>query len=463
MMQFGLVAVFFTFAPAQSLSEVATLPECALSPTGLSLLQRSAQLRRAGAADESSALAGDRPAELRKEGAGANELARPVRPHRTKISNVSLANNAVRSIFAKDAAIREKATEELENTTGQDGSGVAFLFAYVFGTVLLAFAIGVIFWPQGPAVVCRILIYVLALSTMKLSVKFVFQECSFNFPKCVTAAHLACSAAVGFAVLLGRRWTQGTPIAVPSASELWLAIIPIALGFGLSLGANNMALVFCTASFAEIIGATTPIFSIGMLLFMRIPFNKILFAPTCLVVAGCMTSVTGGIDFSAMGFTLCLFANFGRSVKTTMQQKMLTGATKDKFEPCTLLAWTCGFSCAMMLAWSLATEGVAPYVHLASDKQLSKTLAAVGVSCVNACILNLFALFVTKDLGAVGVQLVAQAKSVLTVLGSVVLFGDSLTRSECMGFAAVLLGTFGYARMEQADKAAQAAKNKSLC
>jgi len=78
-------------------------------------------------------------------------------------------------------------------------------------------------------------------------------------------------------------------------------------------------------------------------------------------------------------------------------------------------------------------------------------MVALGVSCVNATILNVAQLFVTKDLGAVGSQLAAQTKMVLVVLGGMVLFQEAVTRTELFGFVLVLLGVFWFSRVEAQD------------
>merc|ERR1719329_1527933 len=106
---------------------------------------------------------------------------------------------------------------------------------------------------------------------------------------------------------------------------------------------------------------------------------------------------------------------FARSFKTTLQQRIMTGEAKDKFDPVTLLAWMCIPSALLMSVWSLSVEGLAPFMMLQASPKRRSLCFFLAISCGNACVLNLSNLFCTKDLGAVGVQLVAQMKSVLTV------------------------------------------------
>merc|ERR1740123_1180176 len=105
-----------------------------------------------------------------------------------------------------------------------------------------------------------------------------------------------------------------------------------------------------------------------------------------------------------------------------------------------------------------------PYVALRAlaPAQLHGLVFAILLSCVNATILNLSQLYVTKDLGAVGGQLVAQAKMVLTVLGGMVLFGETFSQLEVVGFLLSLIGVFTFSRMDQAFKESQQKSKASV-
>lgn len=350
-------------------------------------------------------------------------------------------------------------------------SSMGTLTAYLVTACLTASAIVVLYWSKGAAVISRIIIYLLALATMKLSVKLIFVEHGFNYPKFVTAVHFIAGAIVAFGILIYRK--QSTPpqsspravsdiskdiiapkqtLAAPTAREFWQMIVPIAMSFAISVAANNVALLYSTAAFTEIVGATSPVVSILLIVCMGMPFDKRLLGPTLLVVAGCALSTSGEVRFSAVGMAFCMVSMLGRSLKSTLQQRIMTGDSKAKFDPVTLLAWMCIPSAAMMMLWSLSVEGVAPFLMMQEHTNRFRLVLSILISCVNATILNLSNLFCVKDLGAVGVQLVAQMKSVLTVLGAVALFHEAVTPLEVFGFVGVLIGVFLFSRMEQEAK-----------
>jgi len=225
----------------------------------------------------------------------------------------------------------------------------------------------------------------------------------------------------------------------------------------ISVSTCNMALVYSSAAFVEIIGSSSCLFTIGFVIFLGMPFNKQLILPALLVVSGCIVSAAGEVNFSWTGLLLCLTANAFRSFKVSLQQKLLTADSSEKFDPCALLFWISVPSVFVMLAASLMTEGLRPARQLAALEysQMMGLLGAIFVSSVNATILLLAQLFVTKYLGAVGGQLISQAASVLTILGGIAVLGEPVARSEFAGFAQVLAGVYIYAWMEQKDRQAK--------
>lgn len=319
--------------------------------------------------------------------------------------------------------------------------------------VLVTSFIMFIYGPRGPRVVASVIVYLLSLASMKLSVKWVFATHAYPFAKFVSALHFIAGGLVTFTILQRR----GVPIPRPTFQEFSLMICPIAMAVVLSIGANNMALVFSTAAFTEIIGATNCLITIALVMMMGMPIDKWLILPACVVAFGCALGTVGELNFSLLGMLLCLMSNVFRSLKVTLQQKLMTGASQDKFDPTALLFWISLPSSFVMLVGSLSTEGLSPYAALGGrgPSELHGLLFAIIVSCVNATILNLAQLYVTKDLGAVGGQLVAQAKMVLTVLGGIVLFGESFSQLEVIGFALALVGVFAFTRMDQAFKEKQ--------
>jgi len=332
--------------------------------------------------------------------------------------------------------------------------GVALkLFYYIASLGTCSAIIAFIYWPHGPTVILKIVAYLLLGSTVTISVKLVFQDdFRFNFPKLLTTFHLIVSSIVGFLILFYRKYEQSKAIEIPTVSEFVWKLLPLCLGFTYSLGTGNMSLLYCSVGFAAIIGASTPFFSIALMTILGMPFNWLLLFPVSGIVFGCMATVMGTVEFSKHGLALVLLSNAGRAIKAVMQQKIMTGEVKEKYDPVTLLAWQCLICSPLMLSWSALSEGAPAFTSLMQQTQPGVFFAVVALSCAIAAALNAVHIFVIRDLGAIGLQATAQLKQGLVTLGGVLLLGDRFSLLSVVGGSLVLMSAFWYSRMEAKAK-----------
>lgn len=342
----------------------------------------------------------------------------------------------------------QDAADAVNSVHSSEVSQTALIGAYAVALVAMVVVVTAMFYPLGFAAVFQVVLYVCCLAFVKIAMKAVFGY-GYHYPKFVTSFHLFMSSFAAFMVLFYRKQVHGKEIALPTQNELLFGILPIALTFGLSIGSENSALVFVSAAFSEVVAASNPVMSALVTWACGIAFPFQLLAPIAVVVMGCVVSISGEVSFSAIGLILLLFAVFCRALKAVMQQKLMTGETKDKFDPVTLMAWTCGFSFFELLAYSAATEGKGPWIDLMKAPDLMGLSLAILASAVIAVTLNISALFVIKQLGAVGMQMVSQMKSLLVVIGGVALLGESFTDTQKVGFVTVLAGVYWYSYMKR--------------
>jgi len=363
------------------------------------------------------------------------------------------------SLLQVPAALQKSAVAKLlhaavrEQVGVHSGSFTSYTLCYLGSLGLCSSAIAFIYWPHGLAVILKILAFLLLGSTVTISVKLVYEdEFRFNFPKLLTTFHLIVSSAVGFLILFYRKHGQGREIAIPTFSEFACKLLPLCLGFTYSLGCGNMALLYCSVGFAAILGASTPFFSIALMTILGMPFNWLLLFPVSGIVFGCMATVMGTVEFSRYGLVLVLLSNAGRAIKAVMQQKIMTGEVKEKYDPVTLLAWQCLICSPLMLSWSALSEGAPAFTALMQQTQPGVFFAVVALSCAIAAALNAIHIFVIRDLGAIGVQATAQLKQGLVTLGGVLLLGDRFSLLSVVGGSLVLMSAFWYSRMEAKAK-----------
>lgn len=350
-----------------------------------------------------------------------------------------------RSDEAAPLSAAQSTRYSLHTALGTDQISLKLLFAYGFSIVVMVLIVTGMFFPMGRAVVFQVVLYVMCLAFVKIVVKGVYKF-DFHYPKFVTSLHLLVSSLAAFVVLLYRSYRDGTPIVIPTSEEFIWRLMPIALTFGLSIGSENCALVYVSAAFSEVVACSNPVMSALVTWLCGLPFNPKLLLPITVVVAGCVVSVTGELFFSTMGLTLLCFSVFNRALKAVMQQQLMCGETKAKFDPVTLMAWTCLCSCGLLAMYSVVTEGLDPIHALRNAPDLTALIIAIAFSCVVACTLNISALFVIRQLGAVGMQMVSQMKAILVVIGGMTLLQESFTASQQGGFVMVLFGVYWYSR-----------------
>lgn len=313
-----------------------------------------------------------------------------------------------------------------------------------------------VYFNRGFLVVFRVLAYLLALSTMTLTVKSVYKNHGYNFPKFVSCMHFISAGILCFGIMAWRKHAAEKPIAIPSLKQMGTMITPTALAFACGIGANNLALLYANAAFVEMVGASSPVCVVGVSIAIGKGFNMKLIWPVLMVCLGIATCASGELKFSMIGFGLAVFATLARAIKTVLQHALMDG-DEHAFDPIELLAWMSLPSIAVMMTWSVLTEGMAPFERLTGENGLALILA-IGITCVNACILNVANLFVIKDLGAVATQLAGNLKGILIVLGGVAMLGEHVQLMQIGGYGFVVAGVAWYNKTDKEIKDAKKAE-----
>jgi drug/metabolite transporter (DMT)-like permease len=351
------------------------------------------------------------------------------------------------------------------NVNSNDAAAAPLGWRTCAGAALVTAVIVVfLFWRKGLLVILSVLTYLLALTTMKGVVKLVEHKCFFKFPLFLTATHFASGAVIAFAILLRDTYLSGEKLSTPTAQVLVSRFGPLAAVNAVSIAMGNFALIYSTTAFVEIVSASGPLITLLISFIMKQPVELALVGPCLLVFVGCALTSNGDPHFSWLGLALCAGANILRSLKSICQQ-MLLQADGVSFSPLEVLAWTSIPGFLIMMSCSMMQEGVAPLLQWYHEGLFTILTGTVLLSCINATILNLAVLYVVKDLGAVGTQVVAQSKSILVVLGGVCFLHEQFSALESLGFMLVLIGVYSYnsvdANLKAKKKADQLNDEKS--
>merc|ERR1719240_272742 len=135
-----------------------------------------------------------------------------------------------------------------------------------------------------------------------------------------------------------------------------------------------------------------------------------------LVTAAIAVVAFGEVKFAVLGAIFVLAGVIFNGCKAQLQSMLMSpGVMTQNFDPVELVFWTSALTFTIMMTWSAINEGSAPWKAFWN----TGTMAAVGISAVNAAILNTSGLFVMKEVGPVAQQIIGQIKSVLSCLGAV--------------------------------------------
>eukprot|EP00931_Biecheleriopsis_adriatica_P098709 TRINITY_DN7278_c0_g1_i1.p1 TRINITY_DN7278_c0_g1~~TRINITY_DN7278_c0_g1_i1.p1 ORF type:complete len:679 (+),score=92.26 TRINITY_DN7278_c0_g1_i1:118-2154(+) len=310
--------------------------------------------------------------------------------------------------------------------------------------VISAGLVWIIYRENGTSIVLKILAYLALLTTIQFTVKYLMRDCGFEYPASITFLHFLLSFMFGGAFMAYRDTWNITPAVYPTCSEFSWVIVPIGIMHAASTTMTNASLMYCSIAVVQIIGSTTPVVAACLVLWTGMPFDRWMFLATLSVAAASILSVEGEAHFSTIGVCLAFGSNVARALKGTLQQQIMTGHNVREFDAVSLLTWMC-LACSMvMLALSAVQEGSSPWKMLISPPRPVQLYSALLVSCLNAALLNLFNLFVTRDLGAVGLQLCGQIKNVLSFMASVVIMREIVTSVQWFGMCLVMVSVQWY-------------------
>lgn len=321
--------------------------------------------------------------------------------------------------------------------------GVAQL-SYSSGMVVMCLLVCWMYYRRGLLVVFTILCYIISLSSMTLTMRNVYVNFDFHYPRFLSACHFLFTALIGLCIQIHQKYAEGHPITIPSFSQFMKGIFPVSIVFALSIGTANLGLLHTNAHFYEMVEATTTLATAGFWVMMGKPFDSMLLLPLLLVTFGLMFCAFGELVFSALGFGFCAAAVVLRAMKGIIQHQLMAGDIDKRLDPIQLVVWMSFPSFVIMALWSGYSEGIQPWYAI----QSSGTLGAISITVIGACILNTAALYVLRSLGPVGQKLAGQLKGVLSILGSVAFFEEIVTIQQIVGYIIIIGGVYWYNRRD---------------
>mmetsp|Transcript_46282 Transcript_46282/g.110132 ORF Transcript_46282/g.110132 Transcript_46282/m.110132 type:complete len:370 (+) Transcript_46282:127-1236(+) len=267
--------------------------------------------------------------------------------------------------------------------------------------------------------------------------------------------HLLTSATSSMQSSSGLRLGKGSPRVVSQRK-----VFSLACCFALCVAMGNASLKYVYPSFNQMLGSMSPLITVLMSVVLTDKsYNWWTWFAMPIICGGLILCSAKEPNFNMLGTGLAVGAAVLRALKSVMQEKLLTDPS-EKLDAVTLLYYMAPHAGLLLLVASLLFEGLGPLQLLVPFSRLASgapTPAAVGrvsgvpmlvlwlgLSGINACILNVVGNQVTKLTSAVMLQVLGNIKCCLGILISVAIFRNAMQPMQVVGIAVCLLGVWIY-------------------
>ncbi|KAI9633697.1 triose-phosphate transporter family-domain-containing protein [Dioszegia hungarica] len=262
--------------------------------------------------------------------------------------------------------------------------------------------------------------------------KYIFTNLNFPYPVFMTAYHMLV-ATIGTRILQKLPFERLKAKRIQMDWTLWSrTILPLSLLFSASLILSNMAYVYLSVSFVQMLKAFIPIFTLIVQLAAGIQeYNHILFAVVVVTAFGCIIAAAGEIKFAFIGFVCQVAAVVVESIRLVLVQVILKDHKLDPLSSIAMYAPVCLGLISICLPFM---EGAAPFHNLHR--------VGAPILIVNGMIafcLNVAGVFLIDSAGSLVLTLSGVGKDVLLICLAW-LMGSSITFVQTIGYSIAISG-----------------------
>ncbi|GAM89511.1 hypothetical protein ANO11243_075500 [Dothideomycetidae sp. 11243] len=261
--------------------------------------------------------------------------------------------------------------------------------------------------------------------------KWIFHDLEFAIT--LTTWHLS------FATLCTQVLARCTPMLdsrkdTPMTPALYCrTILPISVCFLLSLACGNTVYLYLTVSFIQMLKAATPIATLLCSWAFRLKeVDYLAFLNITVIACGVVVASFGEAEFNLIGIALQFGGIVFEALRLVLVQKLMTPSPKGQRMDALVLLYYYAPACAAMNAvLALVVESrkltIEHFTHVGWAVFLSNAIVAF--------LLNVIIVFVISRTSGLAVTLSGIVKTVILILSSVLLFGDSVSFLQLVGFS----------------------------
>ena len=281
--------------------------------------------------------------------------------------------------------------------------------------------------------------------------KFLLGSYGFKYPVFLTLCHMVACSALGVAL----NYSNMVPCQRVSSALQFRKIAILAFVFCCSIVCGNISLRYLPVSFNQAIGATGPLFTAFLaFLLTEKRESRETYLALLPVVLGIVVASNAEPLFDLTGFIACISATAARALKSVLQDKLLSSDT-EKLNSVSLLLYMAPIACCVLLPAAIFLEpGV---FEVASKNATDKPhfLLILALNCFTAYFVNVTNFLVTKHTSALTLQVLGNAKGIIAVIVSILVFRNPVTVTGMAGYSITVFGCILY------NEAKKRAKNKS--
>ncbi|KAJ5812709.1 hypothetical protein N7447_009732 [Penicillium robsamsonii] len=285
-----------------------------------------------------------------------------------------------------------------------------------------------------------IALWIALSSSVILFNKWVLASAKFNFPLFLTTWHMVFATAMTqilarFTTVLDSR--HKVPM---NPATYTRAIVPIGVMFSLSLICGNLAYLYLSVSFIQMLKATNAVATlVATWAFGIAPTNLKTLGNVALIVVGVVIASFGEIKFEMVGFLIQIAGIIFEALRLVMVQRLLSSA-EFKMDPLVSLYYYAP-ACAV-------TNGVVTLFAEAPRLTMGDIYGlGIGTLIANALVaflLNASVVLLIGKTSAVVLTMAGILKDILLVGASMLIFRDPVTAQQFFGYSIALAGLVYY-------------------
>lgn len=262
-------------------------------------------------------------------------------------------------------------------------------------------------------------------------------DINFHYPMAVSA--LGTSACAIFSLVYCKMAGLEDPPSVDNALY-YSKIVPVGVMQGLTLFLGNLVYLHLTVAFIEVARSSMPLLTLLGLWMTKLEIpNRYMVLAVTLTTIGCAIAATGEVGLNPIG-VICMTANLlMETVRMILTQFLLVGCSLHPIQSLKYITPWATFSLlvgSFVMEREVWTWETLEAVQKGTHYFVFAAMFGLGV--------NLISMLIIKLSSATTMKVLAAVRGPLIVLSGILLFSETVTTVEMVGYCGALLGSIWY-------------------